>query len=287
MYPRLSAGSSPLARGTLLGAALLVLLPRFIPARAGNTRRSPPFLLNPPVHPRSRGEHQSPIRPDPSSDGSSPLARGTRGAGGRTPRASRFIPARAGNTRFTTRTSGRRAVHPRSRGEHSFIRTEKSPSAGSSPLARGTRPRRRLVEDVVRFIPARAGNTSAADCAAPSQPVHPRSRGEHSACFCLPMPPSGSSPLARGTHLGVGAVAVQPRFIPARAGNTKWRRAPLSIWPVHPRSRGEHFSPIPVWSMATGSSPLARGTPGRDPVRAVRGRFIPARAGNTATPGRS
>jgi len=37
---------------------------------------------------------------------------------------------------------------------------------------------------------------------------------------------------------------------------------------------------IPVM-LATGSSPLARGTPGSAGSRGIRGRFIPARAGNT------
>ena len=50
---------------------------------------------------------------------------------------------------------------------------------------------------------------------------------------------------------------------------------------VHPRSRGEHLCswlPDPPFP---GSSPLARGTRIRHPLKGLHGRFIPARAGNT------
>ena len=56
-FTRRPRGSSPHARGTLNRHAPGGLPGRFIPARAGNTPY-PPFLARgPPVHPRTRGEH--------------------------------------------------------------------------------------------------------------------------------------------------------------------------------------------------------------------------------------
>ena len=76
--PSLSAGSSPLARGTLLVHPPHRVTARLIPARAGNTSRSPSGSLARPAHPRSRGEHEFNTEGMLRGDGSSPLARGTR-----------------------------------------------------------------------------------------------------------------------------------------------------------------------------------------------------------------
>ena len=51
------AGSSPLARGTQDLKERYAVPERLIPARAGNTRKSPPPGSLPSAHPRSRGEH--------------------------------------------------------------------------------------------------------------------------------------------------------------------------------------------------------------------------------------
>ena len=255
------SGSSPLARGTQIDPGVAIQPDRFIPARAGNTSRSVVGGENHPVHPRSRGEH-FPIRSGRGkSPGSSPLARGTRSDGRCSRRASRFIPARAGNTTRTGSGSPTGTVHPRSRGEHRLAPRWPSNTAGSSPLARGTRDRGLILRGVYRFIPARAGNTSRSPCEAPSPTVHPRSRGEHEASAQATPRVTGSSPLARGTQIDPG-VAIQPdRFIPARAGNTLGRQGRVSGGSVHPRSRGEHLRLPYLRLSGVGSSPLARGTP--------------------------
>ena len=112
--------------------------------------------------------------------------------------------------------------------------------------------------------------------------VHPRWRGEHTAVDPVFIGLNGSSPLARGTRQRVSCVtqvcAVHPRwrgehrltgqghanglwFIPAGAGNTG--------------------SPVKAMRTASGSSPLARGTPRPGCLPAPLKRFIPAGAGNT------
>ena len=76
-----------------------------------------------------------------SFDGSSPLTRGKHGCRGRSLVGLRLIPAHAGKTCSTRRTSPRGAAHPRSRGENDLIRVTGYLSAGSSPLTRGKRYR--------------------------------------------------------------------------------------------------------------------------------------------------
>ena len=175
-----TVGSSPLARGTPPVEAREGDVPRFIPARAGNTDRERRVTAPRAVHPRSRGEHLHQLPRRVPAPGSSPLARGTR--------HHEALGAR------------QRAVHPRSRGEHG--------PGGGRPGAPD------------RFIPARAGNTQARGSKTADPSVHPRSRGEHSARCFVRARSVGSSPLARGTpHDEALALRVR-RFIPARAGNT-------------------------------------------------------------------
>ena len=216
-------GSSPLARGTRPHPAREGRDARFIPARAGNTRAAAPGARGSPVHPRSRGEHTASPAAGSGIPGSSPLARGTPRPGPAPASARRFIPARAGNTCPVNAPPCTTAVHPRSRGEHRHRIPDLTLGDGSSPLARGTPPRRPPRPAAQRFIPARAGNTSSAPRRACRCPVHPRSRGEHltHAVGCLAI--SGSSPLARGTRRRPGRGRMGGRFIPARAGNTGGR----------------------------------------------------------------
>ena len=100
---------------------------------------------------------------------------------------------------------------------------------------------------------------------------------------CVMSFPTGSSPLARGTHEAPPPRLRPHRFIPARAGNTSTSRGGREPRSVHPRSRGEHGAPAGPKNTMTGSSPLARGTPGVDAIGYPLRRFIPARAGNTGT----
>ena len=277
-------GSSPLARGTPTDDRRGLQLLRFIPARAGNTPSPPPAPAPAPVHPRSRGEHSGRSLSGEIARGSSPLARGTRHPPARRALAHRFIPARAGNTQNVRCACSGAAVHPRSRGEH--LRAIRLPplGRGSSPLARGTQVVEAREPPLVRFIPARAGNTASGGGGGGRGPVHPRSRGEHLLALLLAISGVGSSPLARGTPGADLACRRHSRFIPARAGNTASPSPRPRARSVHPRSRGEHLTDADIAETLSGSSPLARGTQADLGERAYIDRFIPARAGNTSTP---
>ena len=172
-------------------------------------------------------------------------------------------------------------VHPRSRGEHVRAGWRAAADPGSSPLARGTRTTTYGKDAAIRFIPARAGNTTPTRARRSPRTVHPRSRGEHAGGRSGGLAYAGSSPLARGTLEGRWHGHPQRRFIPARAGNTWDVALPGRFTAVHPRSRGEHGRARRGMAWLGGSSPLARGTRRHRFACRMDARFIPARAGNT------
>ena len=214
--------------------------------------------------------------------GSSPPARGTPVRHRRHHGLRRFIPARAGNTGQLGSGVSQSSVHPRPRGEHLPRTADLFSFCGSSPPARGTPGAARIHGRDVRFIPARAGNTSTTSKCGTCRSVHPRPRGEHRLASAEGLISTGSSPPARGTRKHDRYFRGVHRFIPARAGNTECSRSTHSPPTVHPRPRGEHPTIRSTTGSMDGSSPPARGT--RGPLRGQRrhGRFIPARAGNTA-----
>ena len=174
-----SCGSSPPARGTPSPAGPGGSQHRFIPARAGNTRRPSSPTAPPTVHPRPRGEHRMDRGQVMKRIGSSPPARGTRDPACECRVKSRFIPARAGNTARRSNPRASAAVHPRPRGEHIDLLLLTCSLIGSSPPARGTRQIHQRGLWHRRFIPARAGNTCLQASRSLRRTVHPRPRGEH------------------------------------------------------------------------------------------------------------
>ena len=112
-------GSSPRGRGTRKQSGQCWLRWRFIPARAGNTSPLLSSSCHSSVHPRAGGEHLAVLHRFFDHAGSSPRGRGTPEAVVADVRVSRFIPARAGNTRLRF---------------GQFVR-----QVGSSPRGRGTR----------------------------------------------------------------------------------------------------------------------------------------------------
>ena len=92
---------------------------------------------------------------------------------------------------------------------------------------------------------------------------------------------SGSSPLARGLHVGVRVEPTLLGIIPARAGFTTACSNGAPGPEDHPRSRGVYLPPLTRLISRLGSSPLARGLQRVGCASSAAGRIIPARAGFT------
>ncbi len=273
-------GSSPHERGTGHQAVIGLAQARFIPARAGNRIGAKAVAAVQAVHPRTSGEQGGGVEMALPDAGSSPHERGTERTETHRTAARRFIPARAGNSRqphaarrshaVHPRTSGEQArastdpgritVHPRTSGEQDAPIRANREIAGSSPHERGTGSRQHHGGAVLRFIPARAGNSSQARKHCSESAVHPRTSGEQVHAVCCPPPFCGSSPHERGTGSLRRVRNPLVRFIPARAGNRRPHRPATSALPVHPRTSGEQAKVIPANPDAIGSSPHERGT---------------------------
>ncbi len=158
-----------------------------------------------------------------------------------------------------------------------------TPRYGSSPRVRGTPHPIHERCIMMRFIPARAGNTPGMRVRITTPTVHPRACGEHQRLGGRGHVQHGSSPRVRGTPYTPAAPGRVGRFIPARAGNTKVRVLVFSMASVHPRACGEHRRAAPLRSTEAGSSPRVRGTRSRTRAALTAARFIPARAGNTCS----
>ncbi len=151
-------------------------------------------------------------------------------------------------------------VYPRWRGELDRTASVVSSGSGLSPLARGTPVFANLWTIAIRFIPAGAGNTGARNTKPCICSVYPRWRGEHEMLVSVNAANTGLSPLARGTRVSANPEEIEPRFIPAGAGNTYILKRLLNHKTVYPRWRGEHSSHARPPLIAPGLSPLARGT---------------------------
>ena len=96
-------------------------------------------------------------------------------------------------------------------------------------------------DSIRRIIPAYAGNTNHSSISDVILGDHPRLRGEHYGQMNFLEPGIGSSPLTRGTPVGVNGRVEWFGIIPAYAGNTKTKDTAEGIPRDHPRLRGEHF----------------------------------------------
>ena len=240
IWPR---GSSPLARGLLVGVAAWAAAWGIIPARAGFTGRVSAAARLPGDHPRSRGVYTTTSARSISCTGSSPLARGLRHRRHHPLDLVGIIPARAGFTAGGAGAPDGPGDHPRSRGVYTSTSRTPRRRRGSSPLARGlrgARPRRARARGI---IPARAGFTYKRFVRAQCFPDHPRSRGVYA------HPPRSSiadpdHPRSRGVYGPFEERENNVRIIPARAGFTRRPTHMSGRAQDHPRSRGVYMSSV-------------------------------------------
>ena len=253
------------------------------------------------VHPHTRGEHGVRIPANTRDSGSSPHPWGTPSTAGTPKNYDRFIPTPVGNTKRANdyqlavtvhpHTRGEhkekrgrnnaKTVHPHTRGEHAIQINHIRYSCGSSPHPWGTRLKVMKFPALNWFIPTPVGNTSSRYCVVNRNAVHPHTRGEHNDDPIKYRHCVGSSPHPWGTRQSKTAEDGRRRFIPTPVGNTGARRSEIFRLTVHPHTRGEHGTPLPVGWSITGSSPHPWGTPRPRLQDASVRRFIPTPVGNT------
>ena len=170
------------------------------------------------------------------------------------------------------------------RGEHYTREPSKLGRRGSSPHARGAPLLHRQCGVRRGIIPACAGSTKLLRFSYTQRGDHPRMRGEHAERMHWMEAHQGSSPHARGAHAPRQAPAPRQGIIPACAGSTSRAVATVQDGENHPRMRGEHYVPLAIIRLISGSSPHARGARVAD-LRSVPSLgIIPACAGSTLEP---
>ena len=215
-----AGGSSPLTRGKLGELVHFLRGHRLIPAHAGKTTWTGAYSPPTKAHPRSRGENRCGHRRGCGRRGSSPLTRGKHRRPARDRRGLGLIPAHAGKTTPTPRSSSLLRAHPRSRGENAAGIEATIRDEGSSPLTRGKLRRLCGLKSSTGLIPAHAGKTGTSKRRSSRARAHPRSRGENKDGAGKDLIRWGSSPLTRGKPCASLDDCYPPGLIPAHAGKT-------------------------------------------------------------------
>ena len=152
-------GSPPHTRGTPPLVRHNSTQSGITPAYAGNTLPVLVLRIAPGDHPRIRGEHSLGFLGLSWNRGSPPHTRGTRLIMFTKSMIERITPAYAGNTPKKLKINFAFRDHPRIRGEHCYIFSERGSSRGSPPHTRGTHNDLLLSPLLLGITPAYAGNT--------------------------------------------------------------------------------------------------------------------------------
>ena len=193
----------------------------------------------------------------------------------------RNIPAYAGKTAKWEGDKKPIQEHPRVCGENADNVVMPVFNAGTSPRARGKRPKAHRGRLVGRNIPACAGKTSWKPGVSWTFKEHPRVRGENRSKPCISLSPGGTSPRARGKHRRAYLAKKGERNIPACAGKTSMVGVSGAWVTEHPRVRGENRPEHMATVTSEGTSPRARGKRIFLRRRLTVIRNIPACAGKT------
>ena len=195
--------------------------------------------------------------------GSSPRVRGRLALLCRRERATRLIPACAGQTRCRVgRCRRRRGLIPACAGQtaprlrgHTMVRAHPRVCGadtkynvtiktfpGSSPRVRGRRHGNFGLRADTGLIPACAGQTEGVKAAGAAAGAHPRVCGADIRQAGTRLSRSGSSPRVRGRPGGLHFESSLPRLIPACAGQTSLTRFFVRMSRAHPRVCGADYS---------------------------------------------
>ena len=151
-----------------------------------------------------------------------------------------LIPTHAGKTTTSTPSRPTPRAHPHSRGENAGAGVWDEGGAGSSPLTRGKRLRKRRPPLGRGLIPTHAGKTSEGLGSASASRAHPHSRGENTSLTWSDISGIGSSPLTRGKPPQRATREAWLGLIPTHAGKTSSAIHPGWSRRAHPHSRGEN-----------------------------------------------
>ena len=206
----------------------------------GKTRRQKACQFYGQEHPRARGENSARQNPNGAVSGTSPRTRrkldgialvpdllrnipayaGKRcGLHSRGPGVGN-IPAHAGKTQSPRPYRHPSKEHPRARGENLTDFAARSGETGTSPRTRGKHSVGLALAKRLRNIPAHAGKTTRRGGCLATCGEHPRARGENRTYLLLGDEPAGTSPRARGKHVGRNELHYGGGNIPACAGKT-------------------------------------------------------------------
>ena len=171
--------------------------------------------------------------------------------------------------------------HPRACGANRGTGRGSGTYIGSSPRVRGKLHGELELESRRRIIPARAGQTPGGADRDGVPTDHPRACGAN-VLACVPVGDTiGSSPRVRGKRAHDDHAIIDPRIIPARAGQTGGFVHPCLRRADHPRACGANGRVRTAAYAPTGSSPRVRGKRAGFYVAGDEDRIIPARAGQT------
>ncbi len=148
------------------------------------------------------------------------------------------IPAGAGETLYPVLSALMYWAYPRGRGGNGRLILIDWLEKGLSPRARGKLAINGCISDMLRPIPAGAGETNHCFCPCNRHRAYPRGRGGNPSIVCTTQGCRGLSPRARGklTHLKSDDLVSGP--IPAGAGETPRCSNRRTHRRAYPRGRG-------------------------------------------------
>ena len=175
-------------------------------------------------------------------------------------------------------------LSPRLRGEPSAIALESTRNEVYPRACGGTHSRNSRHHTNPRSIPAPAGEPPRGFRILGPNPVYPRACGGtcrwESRCCRTP----GLSPRLRGNRLANESYSSSLRSIPAPAGEPGAAPARPRQWAVYPRACGGTARSSAYWGQRKGLSPRLRGNQMAPSRFKLRGRSIPAPAGEPGLP---
>ena len=213
------------------------------------------------AHPRGCGADSSRVVPVWLCRGSSPRVRGRLAVVGGEFAGEGLIPAGAGQTATTVRSTVGGWAHPRGCGADQPENGVPGSAAGSSPRVRGRRTHAVNAVHHTGLIPAGAGQTTRLRTRRTRDGAHPRGCGADGRFRPGGHGVRGSSPRVRGRHLSALVVYLFDRLIPAGAGQTFDCGLCGTSVGAHPRGCGADGLSVMWWMERWGSSPRVRGRP--------------------------